>query len=315
MNEITTPTPTSLQLPERAGAFSSPAAFEVAQRMAKLLTSSSIVPQTYRENLADTVIALEMANRIGANPLAVMQNLYIVHGRPAWSSQFLISCINASGKFSPLRYAMTGHDNSDARACVAWAVDKTGERLEGPPVSIAMAKAEGWYQKNGSKWKTMPELMLRYRAATLFARLYAPELTMGIQCDDEIIDVAPIVTDPVRAAKPVSASTPTIAVAPADPKPAAPKIAAPPKSKPAPEPEPEPPAEPFALDGSAPEPREKFMIALRDAGITKEDALRAIVAMKLAPRNASALLQVPDEALTDIMADWTTFANAVDLLK
>ena len=176
--------------------------------MAKLLTSSSIVPQSYRDNIADSVIALEMANRIGANPLAVMQNLYIVHGRPAWSSQFLISCINASGKFTPLRYKMTGTRGSDDWGCLAWAVDKSGERLEGPEVTIGTAKAEGWLQKNGSKWKTMPELMLRYRAATLFARLFAPELTMGIQTDDEVIDISPIVTDPVRAAKPAKVTPP-----------------------------------------------------------------------------------------------------------
>jgi hypothetical protein len=137
-----------------------------------------------------------------------MQNLYVVHGRPAWSSQFLISCINASGKFSPLRYAMTGRRGEDSFGCVAWAVDKGGERLEGPEVTIGTAKAEGWFQKNGSKWKTMPELMLRYRAATLFARLFAPELTMGIQTDEEIIDVSPVVTDPVRAAKQAIASEP-----------------------------------------------------------------------------------------------------------
>ena len=191
---------------ERFSAFSSPSAFEQAQRMAKLLTSSSIVPQTYRDNIADSVIALEMANRIGANPLAVMQNLYIVHGRPAWSSQFLISCINASGKFSPLRYKMTGEKPGDSWGCVAWAVDKSGERLEGPEVTVGTAKAEGWFQKNGSKWKTMPELMLRYRAATLFARLYAPELTMGIQTDDEIVDISPVVTDPVARAKPANSA-------------------------------------------------------------------------------------------------------------
>ena len=193
---------------ERFSAFSCPSAFEQAQRMAKLLTSSSIVPQSYRDNIADSVIALEMANRIGANPLAVMQNLYIVHGRPAWSSQFLISCINASGKFSPLRYRMTGEKGQDEWGCVAWAVDKSGERLEGPEVTIGTAKAEGWLQKNCSKWKTMPELMLRYRAATLFARLFAPELTMGIQTDDEVIDISPIVTDPVRAAKPAKVTPP-----------------------------------------------------------------------------------------------------------
>jgi hypothetical protein len=130
-----------------------------------------------------------MANRIGMNVISVMQNMYIVHGRPAWSSQFLISCINASGKFSPLRYMMEGEEGKDSWGCRAWAQDRSGEKLVGPLVSVAMAKMEGWYGKNGSKWKTMPELMLRYRAATLFARLYSPELTMGIMTADEVEDV------------------------------------------------------------------------------------------------------------------------------
>jgi hypothetical protein len=172
-------------------AFGNISHFENAQRMAKALCSSSIVPQNYQgdTNLGSCVIALEISNRIGASVLAVMQNLYVVHGKPGWSSQFLISCVNASRKFTPLRYRMTGEKGKDSWGCIAWATDKTGEVLESPEVTIEMAKAEGWYAKNGSKWKTMPELMLRYRTATLFARLYAPELTMGIQTADEIQDV------------------------------------------------------------------------------------------------------------------------------
>ncbi len=95
-------------------------------------------------------------------------------------------------------YRMTGKREDDTWGCIAWAEDKKGERLESPEITISIAKAEGWYQKNGSKWKTMPELMLRYRCATLFARLYAPELTMGIQTADEVEDIAPVVSEPVR---------------------------------------------------------------------------------------------------------------------
>lgn len=170
-------------------AFSSIANFESAQRMATLFSKSQLVPEAYRNNIPDCVIALEMASRIGASPLAVVQNLYIVHGRPAWSSQFLISCVNACGKFSPLRYSLSGEPGTDGRSCVAWAEDRTGERLEGPPVSVAIAKAEGWYGRNGSKWQTMPELMLRYRAATFFARTYAPELTMGMHTEEEEVEM------------------------------------------------------------------------------------------------------------------------------
>ena len=189
------------------GVFFSMANFEGAQRMAKMLAESDIVPETYKRNIPNTVIALEMANRIGASPLAVMQNLYIVYGKPAWSSQFLISCINASGRFSPLRYDMSGE--GDDHGCIAWAVDRSNERLESPRITIGMAKAEGWFTKNGSKWKTMPDLMLRYRAATLFARLYAPELTMGIHTDDEVIDITPIVTEPVNRKSPLELPLPS----------------------------------------------------------------------------------------------------------
>jgi len=171
--------------------------FEHLQRVAKVFSQSSLVPDTFRGKMSECIIALEMAHRIGASPLAVMQNIYIVHGKPAWSSQFLISCVNACGKFSPLRYEMTEGDT----ACVAWAYDLlTKEKLRSPKITMAMANAEGWVSKSGSKWKTMPDLMLRYRAATLFARTYCPELTMGIQTKDEVIDVtdAVVVSTPQR---------------------------------------------------------------------------------------------------------------------
>ena len=162
-------------------------AFEAGQRICKMLSSSSLVPTIYQGNIANTFIALEMATRTGSSPLAVMQNLYIVHGRPGWSAQFVIAALNACGKFSPLRFEMTGE--GDKRTCKAWAVEHgTGERLEGPPVSVEMAKAEGWYGKNGSKWQTMPELMLRYRAATFFGRLYAPDILMGMRTSEELQD-------------------------------------------------------------------------------------------------------------------------------
>ena len=54
---------------------------------------------------------------------------------------------------------------------------------------MQMADAEGWTKKNGSKWKTMPELMLSYRAATFFGRMYCPDLLMGMQTADEVEDI------------------------------------------------------------------------------------------------------------------------------
>jgi hypothetical protein len=227
--------PREAKLPAVTPGFGSLQSFELMQRAAKLLSSSTLVPAAYRaviekldkygkvkeriENpnaIANSVVALNMAQRMGADPLMVMQNLYIVEGRPSWSSQWIIAAINGCGRFSPLRFDIkilgpkeaehsesyweNGERHSRAikvkitdKVCIAWAIEKeTGERIESPAVSIEMAVKEGWYTKKGSKWQTMDEVMLRYRTASFFGKLYAPELLMGLQTVEEAHDIIDI---------------------------------------------------------------------------------------------------------------------------
>lgn len=164
--------------------------FELAQRAAKLLAMSTLVPKEYQGNLPNCVIALNMAQRVGADPLMVMQNLVIVHGRPTWSAQFLIATVNTCGRFSALRFEFFGERGTDEWGCRAWAIEKaTGEKLVGSDVTISIAKKEGWYGKNGSKWQSIPQQMLMYRAGGWWTRAFAPELSMGLHTSDEMADV------------------------------------------------------------------------------------------------------------------------------
>lgn len=170
--------------------FSDKESFELMQRAANLLSAAQLVPKEYQGNLPNCVIALNMANRIGADPLMVMQNLIVIHGKPTWSSQFLIATVNTCGRFSALRYEFFGEPNTDSWGCRAWAVEKeTGEKLVGTDITIGIAKSEGWYNKNGSKWKTIPQQMLMYRAGSWWARAYAPELSMGLSTAEEMGDI------------------------------------------------------------------------------------------------------------------------------
>lgn len=163
--------------------------FELSQRVAKMLSMSTIVPKEYQNNVANCAVALNMAARIKSDPLMTMQNLIIIHERPTWSSQFLIATFNTCGRFSSLRYEFFGDKEKDTYGCRATAIElSTGEKLVGTDVTIAIAKAEGWYQKNGSKWKTMPQQMLMYRSAAWFIRAIAPEISMGLHTLEEIID-------------------------------------------------------------------------------------------------------------------------------
>ena len=187
--------------------FATQHSFEAVQRVCQLLSSSELVPRIYQgggsKAIANCLLAFEMANRIGTSPLMVMQNMYVVNGQPAWSSKFLIATINVCGRFAPLRYEFRGDENTDGWGSRCFSFDKSDVNrktpLYGAWVDIGMAKREGWYGKTGSKWQTMPQLMLQYRAATFWARTYAPELSMGIKTDDEVVDVVDVPNEYVKS--------------------------------------------------------------------------------------------------------------------
>ena len=162
-------------------------AFDLAQRMSKALASSDLVPDAFRGNVANCLIALEISTRLGMAPLMVMQNLHIIHGRPSWSSQFIIAAINSSRRFTTLKFEF----NKERSSCTAYATERaTGEVIRGATVTLEMASVEGWSTKKGSKWTTMPELMLQYRAAAFFGRVYCPEILNGLYSEQEVMDIA-----------------------------------------------------------------------------------------------------------------------------
>lgn len=158
---------------------------------AKFLSNSTIVPVQYQRKPENCYIAIDMANRMGVPVMMVMQNLYIVQGKPSWSGTAIKSMLENSGKFEDVETVYVGTAGTDNwGAFVTAKLKKNGKVLKGATVTIKTAKDEGWYNKAGSKWKTMPELMLDYRANAWFARQFAPELLMGLQSVEEVEDVS-----------------------------------------------------------------------------------------------------------------------------
>ena len=260
------------------------------QRMAKALASSTLVPDSYRgeANLGNCIIALELSQRIGASVMAVMQSMVPIHGKPTWSASFLIATVNSCGRFSPMRFRWVGKEGADEWGCRAFAVEREGNlELVGALVTIAMAKAEGWYGKSGSKWKTMPEQMLQYRAAAFWCRAYAPEIALGMHTSEEIHDtqVAQQVVQP-SVATTVTSSVVDVTPTPPEPKPRKKKVepeaiavAEPvpvPEPEPAPAPEPEPaPVEAPATPAPLPELVEETVEStLASVGATYEQLVK-----------------------------------------
>lgn len=163
--------------------------FETTQRMAKMLAISNIAPQSYRGNIADCVIAIDMANRMGVSPLTIMQNSQIVHGNFSWKGTACKAMIDSCGKYTKTKYVEVGERGKDSWGFYLEAIDKDGEIVKGIPVTMEMAKKEKWYEKSGSKWQTMPELMMKYRASAFFMRTECASLAMGFLTAEENEDI------------------------------------------------------------------------------------------------------------------------------
>lgn len=211
--------------PQAGFNFFDPVQFDAMQRACNLFANSDLVPDMYKVSeknpkgkaIANCMIAIEIAGRIGASPLMVMQNMVPIYGRPSWSSKFLVATVNTCGRFNPLQYRFTekgmlgmvdytdyewnGRSKQavqkqfDGKAimdieCVAYTTAKGSDQvLESSPVSVRLAIQEGWYTKNGSKWRTMTKQMLMYRAASFWTSAYAPELSMGMRTVEEQQDI------------------------------------------------------------------------------------------------------------------------------
>ena len=167
--------------------YTSTQAFNNLFKIGNVLSKTQLVPDNYRNKPEDCTIAIDIANRSGMSPLSVMQNLYVVKGKPQWSGQACIAMICASKEFEHVKPVMVGERGTDDWGCYFKAVDKSdGEVVTGTLVTIKMAKDDGWYDKPGSKWKSMPEQMLQYRAAAFFARVHMPNTLMGFQVEGEV---------------------------------------------------------------------------------------------------------------------------------
>ncbi|MCP9878205.1 recombinase RecT [Cyanobium sp. A2C-AMD] len=203
--------------------FSGIAAFDAAQRMAKALCSSTLVPKDYQgqQGLANSLIALEIAGRMRLSPLVVMQNMTPIHGRPTWSSKFLIATVNASGRFSPLRFVFDAKEQPTS--CYAVATDKaTGEVLEGETITLELARKEGWWSRKDrqgnetSKWQTMTGQMLRYRAAAWWSNVYCPEIALGLLTQEEAVDIEAVTVRETSDGIQPAAALPSVAPAGGD---------------------------------------------------------------------------------------------------
>lgn len=191
--------------PRFVSVFDDPARFAHCMRMAEILANSLFVPgsdkgESFRNNPSNCLIALDLAGRLNLAPTALFPHLYVIHGRPALSAQFVIALVNRSGRFTRIQWdeGVNGEVVVDVYGkqkrlpnyyAEAYFTDLvTGEELRSTRVDVELARRSGWLSKDGSKWIPMPKEMCRWRSASWLCKNYAPELVLGLEIEDEVRD-------------------------------------------------------------------------------------------------------------------------------
>lgn len=160
--------------------------FEHIWRVATAFSKSALVPPHFQGKPENTFVALQMALQLEVNPLLALQNIIVIQGRPGFNAQFAIALCNQRGPFKgPITWESKGK-GKELEVTAKGILRVTGETVD-VTVSLAMAELEGW-TKN-PKYRSMPEQMLRYRSATWLIRLYAPDVLLGFNTNDELEDV------------------------------------------------------------------------------------------------------------------------------
>lgn len=166
--------------------------FELEQRKAKAFVATDFFPTHLRKgnetaNIGTAIIVLDLAQRMNIGALEVAQSIYIIHGKPSFETKFLVARLNSSGLLKGRLQTIVSPDGNSAH-CEA--IDaQTGQLLKGTTITMEMARREGWLSKNGSKWQTMPELMMKYRAQSFFINEFFPEVKYGLRTSDEVEDI------------------------------------------------------------------------------------------------------------------------------
>lgn len=132
--------------PDQAVSMFTERGFALTQRIAKALSMSNNVPASYRQTtekkgkggvieyidnpaaISNCIVAIDIAQSLGVSLMSVMQNGNVIEGRFTWSAQYKIAAINASKRFTPLRFEKInkGKINATYKEKLGWNRDKGG---------------------------------------------------------------------------------------------------------------------------------------------------------------------------------------------
>jgi hypothetical protein len=156
--------------------------------MCEMLAKSDFLTDVYKNKPQNIFIALQSAEHFNVSLLTVLQNTYTQHGKITASSSFLIALANNSNKLKRSIYYESKGEGEEL-SVTAFAEMKDSDKTVSFTVTMKQATEEGWSKRN-LKYKTLPELMLSYRAAKFLINTHLPEVLFTAHASEELEDIS-----------------------------------------------------------------------------------------------------------------------------
>ena len=155
----------------------------MSRELANFIASSEgFVPGTMRGKPAAVVACILSGRELGIGPMASLQHLHVIDGRPAMSAQMMRALVQAHGHELDIR-------EWDTRHCVIWARRAGSERWQG--VTYTWADAERARLDRKPVWQAYPDAMLLARATAKLCRAMFADVLGGMAyASEELEDMA-----------------------------------------------------------------------------------------------------------------------------
>lgn len=164
-----------------------PRTFDDAIKFSEMLAKSDFVPKNFQGKPGDILAAIQMGYEVGLAPMAALQNIAVINGRPSMWGDALLAIVQASGLLETI-------DESDDGKTATCMVKRKGDPT--PRVStfsMEDAQRAGLSGKQGP-WSQYPKRMRQMRARSFALRDKFADVLKGLIAREEAIDITPMDT-------------------------------------------------------------------------------------------------------------------------
>lgn len=151
-----------------------------AMEFAKLMAASNFVPPHLRQAAGDCLAIVLQSTRWGMDPFAVGNKSYFVNNRMAFEAQLVNAVVNSS-KVLDGRLQVSWQGQGPTLACTV-----RGKIRGDRDVHELIQEISTITTRNSPLWKQAPKVQLAYHTTRSWARLFTPEVLLGVYTPDEV---------------------------------------------------------------------------------------------------------------------------------